>query len=366
MRHVLCFITLFSFSWLSAFDSSIPVLHLPDYSNENQKKEFLEALEHAVNDVGFFAITGAGLPNQSLNSAYEQAKKFFTRDLSEKMELFALSKNRGYIPGESAKNETRKDFKELFHIGRELSQTDQERLQYEKNIWPKNLETFRTVIQPIFTHIDDCKNTLGEAFSEILGQKKGFIRNMIQEGDSLLRVVHYPADVPKDGLWAGVHTDINLFTIYPPSTAPGLQFQNKAGEWINIFIPEGMLFVHCGDMLENLSNGLCKSAIHRVSAKNPTEDRYALVFFVHPRSDDRLDPLLSCIEKTGGIRLYANLSRIELLVERLIDLGLASRELMEVFTRSGAIEKLKEVNRFSPKAEITLIENGLISQPELL
>ena len=62
----------------------------------------------------------------------------------------------------------------------------------------------------------------------------------------------------------------------------------------------------------------------------------------------------------GGIRNYANVNRIELLAERLIDLGLASHSLMEFFVQSGAIERLKEIGRFSPQAEKALLEAGFV------
>ncbi len=68
--------------------------------------------------------------------------------------------------------------------------------------------------------------------------------------------------------------------------------------------------------------------------------------------------LPNLIQKTGGVPRYANVTRLELLSERLIDLGLASREMMEFFVDSGAIEKLREVGRFSTKAEAALIKAG--------
>ena len=364
MKRILCLMVLFSFSYLSALDSPVPLLHLPDYTSESQKKQFLETFEKAIKEVGFFKVSGIGVTPVSINTVYDQAKEFFSSQKDLKMSCLSPNGQRGYIPGETAKDETHMDFKEFYHIGRSLSKTDLERLQYEKNIWPESPKQFRPAMEALYAQIDQCKNILGEAFSEVLGQEKCFIRSMIQEGNSVMRVIHYPADPPKDAIWARKHTDINLFTIYPPSTAQGLQIKDKEGKWIDVVIPEGILFVHCGDMLENLSNGLCKSSIHRVKDPCLHQERFAITFFVHPRTDDRLDPLPSCIEKTGGIRLYANLSHIELLAERLIDLGLANNELMKTFVRSGAIQKLKEVRRFSPKAETALIEKGFISPIE--
>jgi len=360
MKRILIFIALFSVSVLSAQAPSIPILNLQDYTHEETKEGFLNAFEHAVKNVGYFLITGISLDEFSIDKVYLEAKNFFAS--TDKKQYTSPNGHRGYIPGESAKGENRVDYKECYHVGRELTESDFERLQYEYNVWPKNRTDFQDAMQTLYYRIDLFKNVLGEAFSELLDQKKAFLREMVQEGDSLMRVVRYPANPPEGSTWAGSHTDINLFALYPRASSHGLQVQTKQGEWLDVNVPSGMVFVHCGDMLENLSNGLCKATIHRVEDNGLNEDRYAIVFFVHPRADDRLDPLPSCIEKTGGVRRYANLSRIELLAERLIDLGLANQELMEVFVRSGAIEKLKQVGRFSSKAETALINEGFIQK----
>lgn len=175
-----------------------------------------------------------------------------------------------------------------------------------------------------------------------------------------MRALHYPANPPANAIWAGAHTDIDLLTILPRSTAQGLQVLNIEGAWVDVVVPDGAFIINCGDMLENLTNGHFKSAVHRVVDSGRGEERYSVVFFVHPRSNDGMGPLPSFIEKTGGVKKYADVTRLELLAERLIDLGLASPSLMEFFVDSGAIEKLREVGRFSPKAEKALMEAGLI------
>lgn len=361
MKQILCSIALLSLAFLHAVDP--PILDLSEYIDPEKKESFLKELEYAVHEVGCFFVKDPTKNPASVHQVYEQAKVFFSLSQEKKRETLSPNGHRGYIPGESAKDENQMDFKEFYNVGRSLSPEDLKRLQYEPNIWPTEPKAFRVVMESLFKSIDTCNTILGEAFSELLEQKKRFIREMIIEGDSLMRVIHYPANPPEEAAWAGAHTDINLFTIHPPPTAAGLQVQDNGGNWKPIYIPKGMFFVHCGDMLENLSNGLCKSVVHRVIDPGLNHDRYGIAFYAHPRSDDRLDPLPCCIEKTGGTRHYANVSRIELLAERLIDLGLATEDLMHLFTISGAIEKLREVGRFSPKAEATLIEKGFISHP---
>lgn len=359
MRKLTLALSISFCSILSAFDSTIPVLHLPDYLNEKTRDRFLSDLEKAAAEVGFFALTGTGVDPELLNNSYEQMAVYFNQTMEVKTSLKESNAQRGYVLGESAKGENRTDYKEFFHVGRELDPNDQERLGYARNVWPNAPSDFRPVLTDLFQALDRCSQALGSAIGEVLNQHQNYINDMTIEGDCLMRAIHYLPNSPENAVWAAAHTDIDFLTILPRSTAKGLQVLNKEGDWVDVVVPDGAFIINCGDMLENLTNGYFKSSFHRVVDPGEGQDRYSVVFFVHPRSSDRLDPLPAFIEKTGGIRKYANVNRIELLAERLIDLGLASPALVELFVQSGAIERLKEVNRFSPKAQEALVNMGL-------
>lgn len=68
---------------------------------------------------------------------------------------------------------------------------------------------------------------------------------------------------------------------------------------------------------------------------------------MHARNSDRFDPLPMCIERTGGIKKYADATRLELLKERMVDLELASYPMMQQLAESGFMERLIEVGRAS-------------------
>lgn len=78
-----------------------------------------------------------------------------------------------------------------------------------------------------------------------------------------------------------------------------------------------------GDMLQNLTNGLLKSTTHQVV--NPGDDRsrrFSMPFFVHPRSEAELNPLARCVAKTGGMKLYPDITAGHYLEQRLKEIGL--------------------------------------------
>jgi hypothetical protein len=121
-----------------------------------------------------------------------------------------------------------------------------------------------------------------------------------------------------------------------------------------------------GDFFQNLSNGYFRSGPHRVkSPVGKSDERYSIVYFIHPHSKDRMDPLPEMVEKTGGVKLFANATRWELLMERLADLNLASPAMLEELSQSGVMERLIAVGRASPDAMKRLKEQGFASEAVL-
>ena len=108
---------------------------------------------------------------------------------------------------------------------------------------------------------------------------------------TLLRVLHYPplrGDEEPGAVRAAAHGDINLLTILPAATEPGLQVLGKDGQWIDAPSDFGLLIVNIGDMLQEASGHYYPSTTHRVlnpkgdSAKKP---RISMPLFLHPNRD---------------------------------------------------------------------------------
>jgi isopenicillin N synthase-like dioxygenase len=342
----------------TTFDSTIPVVDINDFYQPETHDQFVAQIASALKEVGFFAVINSGVDGQTLDKAYEAAQQFFQLDMETKLLSHNPNANgqRGYIPGESAKGSAFGDFKEFYHVGREgVALCDY------PNIWPDHYP-LKEPLNTLFDALEICKIPLEQAMCEAIGQPLDFLTQMTQDGECLLRAIHYPANPPEDRLWAAAHTDIDLFTILPRATAEGLQVLNKEGEWIDVRVPENAFIINGGDMLENLTNGMFKSSQHRVVANSKSCERYSMVIFIHPKAADRLDPLPQCINTTGGIRKYAHATRWELLEERLADLGLASPAMLEHLATCGIMERLIEVKRASPKAMNRLKDAGLANE----
>jgi isopenicillin N synthase-like dioxygenase len=89
-------------------------------------------------------------------------------------------------------------------------------------------------------------------------------------------------------LRAAAHEDINLLTILPAASAPGLQVRDRQGRWHDVPVDPGAIVVNVGDMLQEATDGWLPSTTHRVC--NPAGvgcnvSRLSLPLFLHPRGE---------------------------------------------------------------------------------
>ena len=138
-----------------------------------------------------------------------------------------------------------------------------------------------------------------------LGIHEEFFDAMLEHGATLTRAIHYPSmdSAPGEGfMWAAEHGDINLITMLPRATAPGLQVRTGDG-WVDAIPPEGSAIINTGMMLEHLTNGVIGAGIHRViAAEGQTGDRYSVVQFAHPTPWTILSPLPTCVTADNPLR----------------------------------------------------------------
>ena len=313
--------------------TSIPTLNLEDYlsKDEQRKSHFIQALGDALTDIGFFALTGHGIELRNIQDAYRTAKDFFSLsdDIKEKYEEKQGAKERGFIPFgiEHAKDNPSPDLKEFWQTGRTLDNTHPKYHEFPKNVWPNaDLPEYEGIIDNLFLSMENLSLTLLEACALYLNEDKNWLTNMAADGNTILRVIHYPPiskDADPQSVRSAAHEDINLITLLVGATADGLEVQDHDGSWIAIQGSHDHIIVDTGDMIQNLTNGLFKATTHRVvNPKDATGDRYSMPLFVHPRNEIDLTPRQKFIQMTGGEMKYPSITAGEYLQQRLAEIGL--------------------------------------------
>ncbi|KAL1531368.1 aminocyclopropanecarboxylate oxidase [Salvia divinorum] len=139
---------------------------------------------------------------------------------------------------------------------------------------------------------------LAEKLSELMCENLGIRRSHMMEafagsiGPSVgTKVAMYP-ECPRPDLMRGLreHTDAGgIILLLQDDHVPGLEFL-KGGEWVKIPPSKNnRIFVNIGDQVEILSNGLYKSAVHRVMAMKDG-NRLSVATFYNPAGDAVISP----------------------------------------------------------------------------
>ena len=312
----------------------LQVCNLEDwYAGGEKRNQFIQEIGDALKDIGFFALTGHGIDVKSIESAYKSAHDFFSLDqeVKNQYERPKMFRQRGYTPYgvEHAKDNPEPDLKEFWQTGRTLHPGHSQIDTFPKNFWPtKHVEMFEDHIDGLFQGLESISGELLKAAALYLQKEENWLKEMTIDGNTILRVIHYPPlspSTPEGAVRSSQHEDINLITLLVGATADGLQVQDHDGSWIEVEGNHEHIIVDSGDMLQNLTNGLFKSTTHRVvNPPNAYSDRYSMPLFVHPRGEIDLTPQEEFIQQTGGEQKYPKISAEEYLHQRLVEIGLAS------------------------------------------
>lgn len=310
----------------------VPVVDLSDFisGTPEKKRSFIRELGDAYHTVGFVTVKNHGINDKMIEELYREVKAFFSLpdEIKFKYERADLAGQRGYTSfgREHAKGSKVADLKEFFQFGQMVTDDDPIRKEYPDNVWVSELPGFNEVNINAYKSFEIAGGYLMRAIALYLDLPEIYFDKKIHNGNSILRAIHYPPITgdPKSALRAEQHEDINLITLLVGASAEGLEIYTREEEWVPVTAMPGQIVVNVGDMLQRLTNDRLKSTTHRVV--NPPKElwgtsRYSIPFFLHPRSEMRLDCLGSCISLENS-RKYDPISAGEYLDERLIEIGL--------------------------------------------
>jgi isopenicillin N synthase-like dioxygenase len=239
----------------------------------------------SIRETGFAVLVDHPIPWELVARTYDDWSAFFASDEKHRY-TYREDSYWGYYPflSENAKDQTVKDLKEFFHV-------------YSWSPIPDGMSSATT---ELFARLDALAGTLlgwiedntPEAVRSAFSMP---LREMIEESRrTVFRILHYPpltGDETEGAVRSSAHEDINLITLLPAGTAPGLEVRDTAGTWHEVACDPSSIIVNSGDMLQMASGGYYRSTTHRVV--NPTGEaartpRFSMPLFLHPRPEVRL------------------------------------------------------------------------------
>lgn len=309
-----------------AFD--VATVHLDEFTHGHAaaRHAFVQTLGESLVDTGFVKVDGHRVTRQDVDAAYAAARDLFALPAETKAAYVMPKGAGGYTPfgTEHARDSRAIDLKEFWHIHQDVPEDHPLFPAYGANVFPEEVPHFRPAMLRLYRDLEDAAQTLLEAIAVYLGLPRRDLADMVVDGRSVLRIIHYPplreAHVP-GAVRAAAHEDINLITLLPAATEAGLELLDRDGTWHPVDGLEGEIVVDAGDMLSRHVNLEIPSTTHRVV--NPEADdlpRYSMPFFCHPRPDVVLDAPPALVGDDE--KHFPPTTADDLLNERLAEIGL--------------------------------------------
>ena len=256
-------------------------MHLPvvDFTSPTAPQEFCKSLR----ETGFGVLKNHPLNQDLVESIYAEWLGFFKTEAKHQYAHDPVKHDGYFSPSvsETAKNNTKKDLKEFYHIypwGRYPAEVSDNAQRY----YAQGAALAATLLG----WVED------NSPAEVKARYSMPLPKMIEGSDhTLLRVLHYPplqGDEDPGAVRAAAHEDINLLTILPAATEPGLQVKGKDNAWLDVPCDFGYLIVNIGDMLQEASGHYYPSTSHRVlnpKGEGAKKSRISLPLFLHPRRE---------------------------------------------------------------------------------
>ncbi len=292
---------------------------------------FATSLGESFKRYGFAVLSDHGLDQTVLDTALNRTKTFFALpDDTKQKYKHTREGQRGYFPfgQEKAKDAQHIDLKEFWHIGRSLTTGHAYADLMPPNVIPDEVQDWNTATYGMYQALDALGADVLSSIAIYLGLDENWFKDPMQDGNSILRLLHYPAQdtlPPEGSVRAAEHGDINVITLLLGAEEGGLELKDRDGRWLPISPPPGCIVVNIGDMLERLTNNVLPSTLHRVVNPKPERSkfaRYSTPFFAHFRPDFEIKTLETCISPESPNLYPESITAHEFLLQRLREINL--------------------------------------------
>lgn len=325
----------------------VPVVDLETlrHGSVSARHESVEALRVAFETIGFVRLRGHAVPSALLARVDEGFRHFFDLDPTTKAACGGVAGGqRGYTPFgvEHAKGHDRPDLKAFFHVGQPRP-LGSEASTYPTNVFPDEPAWLETVALELYVALERVAGAVLAALEQGFKLPEGCLVELIEGGNSILRALDYPAlgadafaaAVQADGLRDGRairaarHEDINLVTLLPASSEPGLEIllppsAGRGAGWLAVRAEEGEIVADVGDMLARVFGCRLPATPHRVVVDGgaAARRRTAYPFFAHPRPECDLSVRPELVAP-GAEPPLPPITAGAFLAQRLAEIGLA-------------------------------------------
>lgn len=280
--------------------SSLPILDLSLADDPQHVQDFRRQLRDVTHSVGFFYLTGHGIPASDFSELLETAQRFFALPDEDKLSIENTNSPhfRGYTRVGGERTLGNVDWREQIDIGPHREPVTEPLHTYDRltgpNLYPDALPELKTVTDAWHEKLTAVGERLLSEWALSLGQPADvFTPAFANDPESFIKIIRYPAptvtsaddnseEAPAITQGVGAHRDGGVLTLlYPQPSTTGLQV-NYQDEWIDVEPIENTFVVNIGKLLEVATGGYLRATVHRVLPTAPGQDRISVPFFYNP------------------------------------------------------------------------------------
>lgn len=288
----------------------LPVIDLAPYASGGdaaQRRAVAKALREACIDIGFFYLSGHGIPQSKFDDVIAMGHRFFELPLAEKTKLHGNNSaaRLGYRPlggpNPGGNGDKIPDIKERFHMAREVLPGEplDGRRDAGLSQWPEEsvLPGFAALMRAHIAARCEVARRLARAFALSLDLPESYFDDIYRYPGGSVVLNYYPPIDPQtaqEAQWSfSPHADYNAFTLLYQDQRGGLQVMNAAGDWIDVPFRPGTMVVNIGDLFQAWTNDLYTSTLHRVLNKGAAA-RISVPHFASPNGAALIECLPGC------------------------------------------------------------------------
>ena len=290
--------------------STVPVIDISDFLSGGDPAPAAAAIRDACEHVGFFQVTGHGVPQHLLDAVVASMEQLVALPQEQ---LDAMASPTGH-PFRGVRTE-RDDHGDVRVSRLQVNVFDDSdaalaagvptdyRDYFHPNVWPTQVPGLHETWQACFTATRSLGHAIMQLFALALELPLDHFDESLQVDVSTFSANHYPAqqtlstpDEPR--VIFPAHTDSGVLTVlYQTGDYTGLQVFADDKSWIDIPVVPDSFVINIGDLMARWTNGKWTSTTHRVIASYEAgRSRVSIPTFYLPAIDTVVEPLPSCVE----------------------------------------------------------------------